>query len=65
VRYFEDKAVDPPKRRIHDRKDKAPDIPSPVHACPDNGVCDICRDGGSSDRHYRRHGRVRNEGTGE
>ena len=65
MRYFEDKAVDPPKRRIHDRKDKTPDIPSPVHACSDNGVCDICGDGGSSDRNHRRDGRTRDEGSRE
>ena len=76
VRYFEDKAVDPPKQRRtrgkgrvikvrDDRKDKTPDIHGPVHVSPDNGVCDICGHGRNSDRHSRRDGRIGDEGTGE
>jgi hypothetical protein len=52
VRYFEDKAVDPPKRRTRgkgrvikvrdDRKDTTSD--PACHCSPggDNGLCDIC-----------------------
>ena len=82
MRYFDDKAVDPPKMKVpkylqgrnpktllevfsYDRKDKTPDIHGPVHAELDNGVCDICRDGGDCDGHDRRDGRTRDEGTGE
>ena len=66
MRYFDDKAVDPPKRRIRDdRKDKTSDIHEPVHAKSDNGLCDICGYGRDSDRHDRWDGRAWNEGTRE
>ena len=75
VRYFDDKAVDPPKRRTRgkgrvikvrdDRQNKTSDIHEPVHAKSDNGLCDICGYGRDSHRHHRRDGRTRDEGTGE
>ena len=60
MRYFDDKAVDPPKRRTRgkgrvikvrdDRQDTTTDIHGPVHALSDNGLCDQCRHGRDSHR---------------
>jgi len=75
MRYFDDKAVDPPKRRTRgkgrvikvrdDRQDTTTDIHGPVHALAYNGLCDLCRHGGDSHRHSRGHGRLGDEGFGE
>ena len=60
MRYFDDKAVDPPKRRTRgkgrvikvrdDREDTTTDIHGPVHALADNGLRYLCRHGGDSHR---------------
>ena len=75
LRYFDDKAVDPPKRRTRGKgrvikvrnapENKTSDIHEPVHAKSDNGLCEICGYGRDSDRHDRWHGRTRDEGTRE
>ena len=75
LRYFDDKAVDPPKRRTRGKgrvikvrnapENKTSDIHEPVHAKSDNGLCDICGHGRDSDRHDRRHGSAGNEGARE
>ena len=73
MRYFDDKAVDPPKRRTRGEgrvikvrnapEDTTTDIHGPVHAIPDNGVCDLCGDGRDSDGHHRRDGCTGHEGS--
>ena len=73
MRYFEDKAVDPPKRRSRgkggvikvrdDRKDTTSD--STCHCSPggDNRLRDICGHGGGSHIHDRRDDRFGDEGA--
>ena len=75
MRYFDDKAVDPPKRRTRgkgrvikvrdDRQDTTTDIHGPVYAEPDNRVCDICGDGRDCYGHCGRDGCTRDEGPRE
>ena len=78
MRYFDDKAVDPPKRRTRgtrgkgrvikvsdDRQDTTTDIHGPVHALVHNRLCDLCRHGGDSHRHSRGDGSSGHEGARE
>ena len=73
MRYFDDKAVDPPKRRTRgkgrvikvrdDRQDTTTDIHGPVHVGTDHRLCHLCEHGGDSHRDSRGHGSPGDEGA--
>jgi len=75
MRYFDDKAVDPPKRRtrgkgrvikVRDgRKDTTSDSACDCSFGGHHGVRDLCRHGRGSHIHHSRDDRFGDEGFGE
>ena len=75
MRYFDDKAVDPPKRRTRgkgrvikvrdDRKDTTSDPACDCSFGGHHGVRDLCRHGRGSHIHHSWDARFGDEGFGE
>jgi len=75
MRYFDDKAVDPPKRRTRgkgrvikvrdDRKDTTSDPACDCSFGGHHGVRDLCRHGRGSHIHHRRDDSTWHEGAGQ